>query len=95
MFLLLVLAGCDPTITDKDPADDTGGGDADTDTDSDTDTDTGPTGDVEGPDLPECTPQSGSGANVALSGVVLTPDGPVAGYVVYSRTSGTIGWRRH
>ncbi len=93
MFLLLVLAGCDPTITDKEPGD-TGGSD-DTAPDTDTDTDTGDTdppdgGDVEGPDLPDCEAQAGSGDAVALSGVVLAPEGPVAGYVVYSRSSGTI-----
>lgn len=91
MFLLLVL-GCDPNISDMDkPGDDTSGGD-DTGPDTDTDTDTDPPidGDVEGPDLPACTPQSGTGTNVALSGVVLTPDGPIAGYVVYSSSTGSI-----
>jgi cytosine/adenosine deaminase-related metal-dependent hydrolase len=91
VFLLLVLAGCDPNITDKDGSgDDTGVDDTGTDTDSGTDTDTPAEGDVEGPDLPECAPQAGGGDLVALSGVVLTPDGPVAGHVVYSRASGTI-----
>ena len=93
MLLLLALVGCDPTFPTKDlDGDDTGGADdsgADTDS-GDTDTDAPVEGDVEGPDLPACTPQAGSGSTVALSGVVLTPDGPVAGYVVYSRTSGTI-----
>lgn len=88
MFLWLALAACTDGTTDKDtdPADDSG---ADTD-DTDTDTDEPVEGDIEGPDLPACTPASGSGDSVALSGVVLAPDGPLAGYVVYSRSSGTI-----
>ncbi len=43
-----------------------------------------------GPDLPDCTPQTGSGDRVALSGVLLTPDGPEAGVVIFSRSSGRI-----
>ncbi len=43
-----------------------------------------------GPELPDCTPQSGAGDLVALSGVVLAPAGPEAGLVVYSRSSGQI-----
>ncbi|MFN7143138.1 MAG: amidohydrolase family protein [Myxococcota bacterium] len=87
MILLLVLAACGPTISgDKDVSGDTGVDDT-----GDTgDTGTPSEGDVVGPDLPDCTPQAGSGDTVALSGVVLAPDGPVAGYVVYSRSSGTI-----
>lgn len=37
-----------------------------------------------GPDLPECTPSSSDSGRVALSGVVLTPAGPVAGHLVYA-----------
>jgi cytosine/adenosine deaminase-related metal-dependent hydrolase len=94
LVLVLTLLGC---LTPKDgpaaPGDDsaTPGGD-DTSVDSGTTTtrpaDAPP--DTEGPDLPACTPQAGNGDDVALSGVVLTPDGPIAGYVVYSRSSGTI-----
>lgn len=90
MFLWLALASCTGVTNDKDalPADDSG---ADTDdTDITEDTDLPVEGDVEGPDLPACTPAAGSGDSVALSGVVLTPDGPVAGYVVYGRGTGTI-----
>lgn len=43
-----------------------------------------------GPDLPACTPQAGDGDLVALSGVVLLPEGPEAGLVVYSRNTGLI-----
>jgi cytosine/adenosine deaminase-related metal-dependent hydrolase len=45
---------------------------------------------TEGPALPECTAATGSGDLVALSGVVLLPDGPEAGLVVYSRSTGKI-----
>lgn len=60
---------------------------------------TGDTGDTgtpvvlswtEGPALPDCAPQAGAGDLVALSGVVLTPEGAEAGLVVYSRDSGLI-----
>jgi len=43
-----------------------------------------------GPKLPDCTPQPGSGDAVALSGVVLTPQGPQGGLVVYRRSTGLI-----
>ncbi len=76
------------TDTDTDADGDT---DADSDADADTDTDTDIEGDwTEGPDLPDCTPQDGDGDLVALVGVVLAPDGPVAGSVVYSQSTGTI-----
>ena len=91
MFLILALVSC--TNGKDEPTDDTAGDtetDTDTDTDADTDTDTDSGGDVVGPDLPECTAQSGGGDTVALSGVVLAPEGPVAGYLVYSRNSGEI-----
>lgn len=43
-----------------------------------------------GPSLPDCESSSGGGDAVALSGVVLTPEGAEAGLVVYSRDSGEI-----
>jgi cytosine/adenosine deaminase-related metal-dependent hydrolase len=45
---------------------------------------------TKGPPLPDCEPVTGSGTRVALSGVVLTPDGPVAGAVVYDKGTGRI-----
>ncbi len=87
---------------DRDAIDDTA---ADTATDtadtSITDTsDTGDSGDTgvdptrppdtEGPDVPACAPQAGTGSKVALSGVILLPGGPVAGVVVYDRSTGVI-----
>ncbi len=93
MFLWLALAACTST-SDKGalPDDDTGDtGTGDTADTGDTDDTVDPVeGDIEGPDVPACTPQAGGGDTVALSGVVLVPDGPVAGHVVYSRASGTI-----
>ena len=99
LLLSFVLLGCPPD-PDKDdtapPEGDTdtdtdADGDTDADTDTDTDTDTDPTGDwTVGPDLPDCTAQAGDGDLVALVGVVLAPDGPIAGSVVYSQSSGTI-----
>lgn len=92
MSLLLLLA-CTGAIKPTDDAVDTGA-DTGTDTadsgDSGDSGDTGPVADVEGPDLPACTPQTGSGDLVALSGVVLAPEGPLAGLVVYSRSTGRI-----
>ena len=58
--------------------------------------DTGDSGDpadelvTYGPDLPDCTPSSSEDDLVALSGVVLLPQGPVAGHVVYDSASGLI-----
>ena len=95
MVLIFLAIGC-PNITDgTKPTDDSG---------TTGTVDTGPTGTDEtgstvdtgapaatvGPDLPACTPQSGSGDTVALSGVVLAPDGPIAGLVVYARSTGQI-----
>ncbi len=96
MVLLLLSMGC-PNITDgSKPADDSAPTDT-TDTDTTpgddtgtTDTDPNAPDPTEGPDLPACTPQAGSGDAVALSGVVLAPDGPIAGLVVYSRSTGEI-----
>ncbi|MCK6503338.1 amidohydrolase family protein [Myxococcota bacterium] len=45
---------------------------------------------TEGPALPDCTPTTDASDRVALSGVVLTPGGPVAGHVVYDRGTGEI-----
>lgn len=66
--------------------------DADTDVDADTDADadTGTPPDVEGPDLPACTATGGDPDTIALSGVVLAPDGPVAGHVVYRPSTGLV-----
>lgn len=78
------------------PSDDTGetgetGHTGETGETGDTDTGT-PTEDAwtSGPALPACTAQTGAGDLVALSGVVLGPDGAAAGLVVYSRSSGEI-----
>ena len=87
MILHLLLA-CTGPNTDKPFSDDTGDTSVDTDDTGDTSVDsgdsgdtgdTGSEGDVEGPDLPDCTPATGDGNLVALSGVVLAPEGPVAG----------------
>lgn len=43
-----------------------------------------------GPELPECTPIALDTPLVALSGVLLTPTGPIAGEVVYHRETGEI-----
>jgi len=103
--LVLLAAGCagpdkegDDTGSTSDPSDT-----ADTDDTQDTDTDdsgdTGDTGDTGipddpvwtgGPALPDCTPQEGTSSLVVLSGVVLTPDGPVAGAVSYDRETALI-----
>lgn len=45
---------------------------------------------TEGPELPACTPQTGSSSTVALSGVLLTLDGPSQGLVVYDSSAGEI-----
>ncbi len=88
-MLLFLAFACTPDMQDSDaPADDSAGPDDSGATD--TDTDTGTAGDIAGPDLPACTPRAGSGDNVALSGVILAPDGPLAGTLVYSRSTGTI-----
>ncbi len=84
LALSVLLAGCHGKTTDTGAP--TGDGGA---------ADTGDTGSAEGawtpgPDLPDCEPATGDGDRVALSGVVLTPDGPEAGLVVYSRSSGRI-----
>ena len=85
LLSLLLLLACSTAPTDVvDTGDDSG------DTGDDTGDTGGQAGDTVGPDLPSCTPVSGSADRVAISGVVLTPDGPEAGYVVYSRNTGTI-----
>ena len=85
---LLSLAGCPASITgtdDNTPVDDTAVEVDDTGGDTGTQE-----GDTVGPDLPACTAAHGEGDLVALSGVVLTPDGAVAGSVVYRRSTGLI-----
>ena len=46
--------------------------------------------DTVGPSLPACTATTGTGSKVALSGVLLLPEGPTAGVVLYDSTSGEI-----
>lgn len=46
--------------------------------------------DTVGPALPACTASAGAGSQVALSGVLLLPDGPTAGVVVYDQNTGAI-----
>ncbi len=87
-------SGVAPTDTDTDTDTDADADtDADTDTDTDADTDTDPawTWDwTPGPEVPACTPAAGDGDLVALSGVVLAPEGAEAGLVVYSRSTGLL-----
>ncbi len=86
---LALLAGCPSKITAADDHRD--GTDSDSAVDDSGGDDTGSSGgDAVGPDLPDCTPATGDGDLVALSGVVLTPDGAVAGSVVYRRSTGLI-----
>ncbi|MBT3222494.1 MAG: amidohydrolase family protein, partial [Proteobacteria bacterium] len=80
LSLLVALFGCKPASDTKTPDD--------TDTD-DTDVPDNPDWTL-GPALPDCTPAAGSGIDVALSGVVLTIDGPEAGWVVYNKSTGII-----
>ncbi|NOY27721.1 MAG: amidohydrolase family protein [Oligoflexia bacterium] len=96
LLILLSLLACNNKVGVL-PNDDTGGT-QDTGADGGTGGDAGGTttptpGDLSwtsGPDLPDCTAVTGSGDSVALSGVVLLPDGPVAGMVVYSPSTGEI-----
>lgn len=46
--------------------------------------------DTVGPALPTCTATTGTSSQVALSGVLLTPEGPTAGVLVYDTNSGEI-----
>ena len=81
LSVLLLLAACNgPGSEDSGDIDDTD------------DITIGPSGPrwTEGPEVPECSPATGNGDLVALSGVVLLPEGPLAGEVVYSRSSGNI-----
>jgi cytosine/adenosine deaminase-related metal-dependent hydrolase len=80
--LLLLAFGCPTSPVPTDTAD-TAGDTGDLD-------DTGSPGDTVGPDLPACTASTGSSSRVALSGVLLTPDGPEAGLLVYDRGTGLI-----
>ena len=45
---------------------------------------------TEGPALPECTAQENESSSYALSGIVLMPNGPIAGHVVYDASTGLI-----
>jgi hypothetical protein len=91
---LLTACGDDPDpASDKPSGDDTAAPSGPDDTADPDDTgDPEPPGSAwtTGPDLPDCTPTEGSGSHVALSGVVLTLDGAVAGHVVYSADDGRI-----
>lgn len=80
--LLALSLGC-PVVTPPD------GEDSGADTGDDTGT-PGKPGDTEGPDLPACTAREGTGTRVALSGVLLLPDGPEAGLLVYDTATGLI-----
>ncbi len=91
MYLFLWLMACDDGGKD---VKDTGTGVDDSATDSQDDTgstdDTGVTsGDVEIP-LPDCTAAAGDADTIALSGVVVLPEGPVGGTVVYKPSTGKI-----
>ncbi len=100
VFFLFLLQACGTGANDSKPVDT--GGDTAEDTatphDSTEPRDSGEpldTGETDftwtaGPELPDCTVASGDGDLVALSGVYLGLDGPEAGYVVYSRSTGTI-----
>jgi cytosine/adenosine deaminase-related metal-dependent hydrolase len=86
-MLLALLTACQPNVAGPDdkPADDSGTDTGDTATTGGTNP-----GDTVGPDLPACTPQTGSGDVVALSGVVLAPEGPIAGTLTYDAATGEI-----
>jgi hypothetical protein len=73
----------------SDPGQDTGEPE---DTSSDPDLPPAPSLDfwTSGPGLPECTSQSAAGTRVALSGVLLLPEGPQAGSLVYDSSTGLI-----
>ena len=90
----VVDTGEDTDTQDTGDTEETGDTDTDTDTDDTGEEDTGiETPEsfwTQGPELPECTPQTGSGDLMALSGVVLTVDGPVAGVVKWDRSTGVI-----
>lgn len=85
-LLLTLVCGCDPNLIPKPTTEDTG--------DTAGGNDTGDTADhgadTVGPSLPACTPATGDGDFVALSGVLLLPEGPVAGVVVYQRSTGLV-----
>jgi len=88
LLFVLALAGC-PNPKDV-SADDTAPTDSVPTDDTSVPTDETPTGPTEGPDLPDCTPQTGTGDTVALVGVVLGPDGAYAGSVVYDAGTGLV-----
>ncbi len=88
---MLMLVGCPATYGGKSDGFDVDSGDtAGTDDTGDSEDSGVLPGDVAGPDLPDCTAASGNGDSVALGGVVLAPDGPVGGYVVYARSTGKV-----
>ncbi|GDX79807.1 hypothetical protein LBMAG42_16180 [Deltaproteobacteria bacterium] len=83
--LFTLLAACDTGgFTPEERREDT----ADTADSGDTGFDPGD--DTVGPALPDCTATTGDGDYVALSGVVLLPDGATAGVVVYQRSTGLV-----
>ena len=89
LLLTATVTGC---RTDKDSAsvDDTDDTSAE-DTGESSDPTNDPSGDwTPGPELPECEPHSGTDGTIALSGVLLTPEGPQAGTVVYEPEEGRI-----
>ena len=98
--LIALLVACNGSKSNPGgAADDTGGGGTGgDDTGGDGTGDDGGTTDpspgdmdwTEGPDLPSCTAHAGTGDLVALSGVVLGPDGAEAGLVVYDRGTGLL-----
>lgn len=98
MFFLSLLLACPQNVSGPDKSGDTdetgvdsgdSGDSGDSEITDDRDTGT-PAPDSEGPSPPACTPAEGDGTLVALSGVLLTPDGPEAGVLVYSRSNGLI-----
>lgn len=86
-LLMLVVACSKPDDKTPDSTDDSAVPEDDT---GDSTVEDDPTQPTEGPDLPACTAQSGSGSLVSLAGVVLTPDGPVGGVVVFDTSTGLI-----
>lgn len=94
LALALALASCGGTDTPGTTATSvTTPGTTSTSTSTSTTGTTSPTTDplvTVGPELPDCVAQSGTGTVVALSGVVLLPEGPVAGVVTFDRATGAL-----
>jgi hypothetical protein len=87
---LLLAISCngdkDSPVDSGSPAPDDTGDTGDTDVPTEE-----PSGDwTEGPELASCSPHEGSDGTVALSGVLLTPEGAQAGTVVYDPADGRI-----